>query len=180
VVDGSNVKPGDVIIGLASSGLHSNGFSLVRKVFLERRGYSLDRHVAALGKTLGEELLTPTAIYVRPVLDVSRAVPALAMAHITGGGFFGNIPRVLPQTCCATIRRGSWTIPPIFPMLQRDAGLDDEEMFGTFNMGVGMVVIVRSDMVDAARDKFSEHQVLSWIIGEIDARSRPDRAVRFL
>jgi phosphoribosylformylglycinamidine cyclo-ligase len=170
VVDGSKVRPGDLIVGLASSGLHSNGFSLVRKVLLERRGYSLDTHLSELGKPLGEELLTPTTIYVKPVLDLLQRARISAMAHITGGGFHGNIPRVLPDDCCAVIQVGSWSVPQIFPLIQQDAGLEDEEMLRTFNMGVGMIVIVPPADVDTTLQSVRNYGVTAMLIGEVDSR----------
>ncbi len=172
VVDGSKIKPGDTILGVASSGLHSNGFSLVRKVFLEHKKYSLETIFADLGKPLGEELLTPTIIYVKPILKLCGAVPVSGMVHITGGGFPGNIPRVLPPQCTAAITKGSWPIPPIFGLLQRDAGLDDFEMYRTFNMGVGFVLIIGRDHVDAALENLRSSELKAWVIGEIV--SRPD------
>lgn len=172
VVDGSKIKTGDIILGVASSGLHSNGFSLVRKVLLERKKYSLETVFADLGKPLGEELLTPTVIYVKPVLQLCSTVPVSGMAHITGGGFVGNIPRVLPAECTAAITKGSWTVPPIFDLIQRDAGLDDFEMYSTFNMGVGFVVIVSHDRVDAALESLRNKGLHAWPVGEII--SRPD------
>ena len=169
-VDGSKMKPGDAVIGIASSGLHSNGFSLVRKVLLERKGYSLDARFPELGKTLGEELLTPTAIYVKPVLDLCRTVSISGMAHITGGGFIGNIPRVVPPSCTVSIQKGTWEVPGIFHLLRRDAGLDDEDMYRTFNMGVGFVLTVPGDQSDAAMKCLSDAGLHSWVLGEVKAR----------
>lgn len=169
-VDGSKMKPGDAVIGIASSGLHSNGFSLVRKVLLERKGYALDRQFPELGKTLGEELLTPTAIYVKPILGLCRSVSITGMAHITGGGFIGNIPRVVPPSCTVSIKKGSWDVPGIFHLLRQDAGLNDEEMFRTFNMGVGFVLTVGKDLGPVATKYLSDAGLRSWIIGEVEAR----------
>ena len=142
IVDGSKMKPGDVVMGLASSGLHSNGFSLVRKVLIERSGYKMDAHVPELGKPLGAELLTPTTIYVKPILAALKAAPISAMAHITGGGFIGNIPRVAPDSCSVVIKKGSWQTPAIFDLIRREARLDDDDMFRTFNMGIGFIMTV--------------------------------------
>jgi phosphoribosylformylglycinamidine cyclo-ligase len=176
-MDGSAVKPGDQVVGIASSGLHSNGFSLVRKVLLERKGYSLLSSPADLGKPLGEVLLTPTAIYVKPVLDLLDRVRISAIAHITGGGFIGNIPRVIPQTCRVIIRKGAWEVPPIFHMLQREAGLEDREMFQTFNMGVGLVLILSRDQVDKSLAILQSHNVEAWGIGEIGVREETGERV---
>jgi phosphoribosylformylglycinamidine cyclo-ligase len=167
ISDTSPVEPGHIVIGLASSGLHSNGFSLVRKVLLERKGYRLDERLPDLGRTLGSELIEPTAIYVKPVLELMDKRPPAAMAHITGGGFRGNIPRVLPDNCCVRINKDSWQPPPIFRIIRRDAGLDDEEMYGTFNMGIGFVLIVPEDAVDAALKHFNDREVGSAVIGEV-------------
>lgn len=168
VIDGSLIEVGDKVIGIASSGLHSNGFSLVRRVLLERKGYSLDAHVAELGKTLGEELITPTTIYVKPVLDVCREFTVRGMAHITGGGFVGNLPRSLPENCSATIHKGAWETPRIFDMLRKEAGLNDDDMFHTFNMGIGYVLIVRPDLVDRVLHEIEGRELNAWLIGDIE------------
>jgi phosphoribosylformylglycinamidine cyclo-ligase len=176
-VDGSEVRPGHQIVGIASSGLHSNGFSLVRKVLLERRCYTVGSHLQELGKTLGEELLTPTTIYVKPILELLQEVSVLAMAHITGGGFTGNIPRVLPEDCSALIRKGAWDIQPIFRLIQREAGLDDAEMFRTFNMGVGFILVMSPDRMDAAMEKLRARGLKCALIGEIIDREKTDQRV---
>lgn len=179
-IDGSATKPGDVVLGVASSGLHSNGFSLVRKLFLEKLKYSVDAHIPEFGKTLGEELLTPTTIYVKPVLKLCNEIPIKGMAHITGGGFIGNIPRVLPENCTVVIRRGSWEIGPVFRKIQRDAGLDDRDMYLTFNMGIGLVIIVRPEDADSAIASLAESGLRTWVIGEVRSRSESQEAVILL
>jgi len=179
VVDGSKIKTGDSVLGIASSGLHSNGFSLVRKVFLERKRYSVETNFAELGKPLGEELLTPTVIYVKPILQLCRAVSVSGMAHITGGGFIGNIPRVLPHECAVAIAKGSWPVPPIFSLIQRDAALDDFEMYRTFNMGVGFVVVVNQDRTEAALENLRSNGMQTWVIGEVISRTDAAEAVVF-
>jgi len=143
MIDGSQVSPGDVVLGLASSGIHSNGYSLVRKVLVEghEEGLGLPR-VDLGGATLGDVLLEPTRIYVRPVLATIAEVPVNAMAHITGGGITENLDRVLPEGCDAEIVRGSWRVPPVFGLIADAAGLDDDEMHRTFNMGVGFMIVV--------------------------------------
>ncbi|MFH0822871.1 MAG: phosphoribosylformylglycinamidine cyclo-ligase [Pseudomonadota bacterium] len=166
IIEGSAIRHGDVLIGLASTGLHSNGFSLVRKVLLDEKRMTLDNHIDELGRTLGEELLTPTAIYVRPVLNLMERVQVLGTAHITGGGFIGNIPRILPEHVSVVIRRDAWDVPPIFGLLKREAGLDDAEMFRTFNMGIGMVIIVRATEADAAVEFLNECGTRAFPIGE--------------
>ncbi|MCJ7645385.1 AIR synthase-related protein [bacterium] len=132
VIDGREIEPGDIIFGLPSSGLHSNGFSLVRKIFSERELRSLSK-----------ELLKPTKIYVKDMLSVRSIVRGIA--HITGGGFTDNIPRILPQRCQALIYKGSWKVPEIFELIQKKGKIEEEEMFHTFNMGIGMILIVSPD-----------------------------------
>lgn len=152
MVDGSSVALGDVVLGLASSGLHSNGFSLVRRALVDGRENEIDLPRVDLGgKHLADVLLEPTRIYVKPVLDLLREMPVKAMAHITGGGITENLDRVLPKTFDAHVARGSWSVPRIFGVVAREAGLGDEEMYKTFNMGIGYMFIVdRRLAADAA------------------------------
>ena len=149
MIDGSRMKAGDIILALPSSGLHSNGFSLVRKVF-DIEHADLNRPLDGLdGKSLGEELLTPTKLYVKPVLAALRAARAYGASHITGGGFYENIPRCLPEGMTAKIHKSALSIPPIFSLLQEKGGISERDMFNTFNMGTGMVLVV--DKEDAAK-----------------------------
>ena len=150
MIDNTKMKAGDVILGLASNGLHSNGFSLVRKVF-DIEHADLSKPLDELGgKSLGEELLAPTKIYVKPVLAAMEAARVYGVSHITGGGFFENIPRCLPQGLTAKIDKNSLHIPPIFSLLQKTGDIPERDMFNTFNMGIGMVLIVdKEDMVKA-------------------------------
>ena len=154
VIKGEGIKPGDVILGLESSGLHSNGFSLVRKIVKTKR-WKLSQKFDDLGRSLGEELLEPTRIYAQPVVaSLGRGIEGLA--NITGGGFIENIPRILPKTCEAVIDTSSWTPPPIFGMLQKGGNVAREEMYRVFNMGIGMVAICRpknADVVAKALEK---------------------------
>ncbi|WP_068778254.1 phosphoribosylformylglycinamidine cyclo-ligase [Paenibacillus sp. GM2] len=151
IVNGSTIASGDVVIGLASSGVHSNGFSLVRKLLLEDGGYSLQDEVAELGGAkLGDVLLTPTKLYVKPVLALLNEVQVKGMAHITGGGFIENIPRVLPEGVNVEIDYGSWPIQPIFSLLQQQGDVSNRDMFTTFNMGIGLVIVVVEDQAEAA------------------------------
>jgi len=151
IVDGSDIRPGDAIIGLASSGVHSNGYSLVRRLLLEEKGYKLGDVLPELGgRTLGEVLLEPTRIYVKPILAMLEKVRIKGMAHITGGGFIENIPRVLPDHVNADIRPGSWPVHPIFTLMQREGQISDRDMFTTFNMGIGMVLFVPAEQANAA------------------------------
>ncbi|PLR99203.1 phosphoribosylformylglycinamidine cyclo-ligase [Bacillus sp. T33-2] len=142
IITGETIRPGDKLIGLASSGIHSNGYSLVRKLFLEEAGWSLDRYVEQLETTLGEELLKPTKIYVKPVLSALQQFEVKGLAHITGGGFIENIPRMLPAALGALIEEGSWPIPPVFALMEDIGKLDRKEMYNIFNMGIGMVAVV--------------------------------------
>ena len=144
VIDGSNVKEGQVLIGLASSGVHSNGFSLVRKVLLEDGKLSLGDYVDELGAELGSVLLEPTKIYVKSVLSTVRKFQVSGLVHVTGGGFYDNIPRILPKGLQAEIRDGSWKTPPIFSLIQNVGGISDYDMLRTFNMGIGMILVVDS------------------------------------
>ena len=142
VIDGSKVKEGQALIGLASSGVHSNGFSLVRKVLLEDAKLSLGDYVEELGTELGKVLLEPTKIYVKSVLSTIRKFNVTGMVHVTGGGFYDNIPRILPKGLQAEIRDGSWKVPEIFTFIQEKGEISDYDMFRTFNMGIGMILVV--------------------------------------
>jgi phosphoribosylformylglycinamidine cyclo-ligase len=150
LLDGRRIAPGDAVIGLASSGLHSNGYSLARKVFLETAGWGLDRPVPELGCALGEEMLRPTRIYVRSVLALREAVDVRGIAHITGGGIPGNLPRILPPGCAAHLRRDAWARPPVFGLLQRLGGVPEEDMVRTFNLGIGLILVVPGPQAEAA------------------------------
>jgi len=166
VVDGKGIRPGDKIVGLASRGLHSNGFSLVRRALLEGMGLELEQWIEELGRPLGEELLEPTKIYVRTVLGLLEEFPVKGMAHITGGGLPGNISRVLPEGCKAVIDRRSWSPQPIFGLIQR-AGVPEEEMWRTFNMGVGFVMICDGDVAQRLVEEASRRGERAFLMGEI-------------
>ncbi len=170
IIDGSSIKPGDLILGISSSGLHSNGFSLVRKILLEDAGLDLHQEVEALGKSLGEELLTPTRIYVPAVMKIRDHQAVKGFAHITGGGFIENIPRILPENCGAEIDFGSWPIQPIFKLLKETGNLDTVGMFNTFNMGIGMVVIVSNDHKEEVQeiiDALESENEKVYVIGRV-------------
>lgn len=173
IIDGSKVCEGDVLVGIASSGVHSNGFSLVRKLFNitgnETDNTRLNEKIEALdGRTLGEALLEPTKIYVKPVLDVIEKCGVKAISHITGGGFIENIPRMLPDGMCAVIKKGTWEILPIFTLLQRAGNLSEREMYNTFNMGIGMVLALSKDEAEKAVDVLSQHGEKAYIIGRVE------------
>ncbi len=167
IVDGSKVMPGDAAIGLASSGLHTNGYSLARKVLLDVAELKLDQHVPEIGKVLGDELLEPHRCYFSSVWPVLSEYEIHAMAHITGGGFYDNVPRVLPEDCQIIFERRSWGVPPIFQFIQQVGGIADSEMYRTFNMGVGLVVIASRHRAVDLVNRFEELGERAWIIGEV-------------
>ncbi|GLW64378.1 phosphoribosylformylglycinamidine cyclo-ligase [Actinomadura rubrobrunea] len=160
------VRPGDVVLGMASSGIHANGYSLVRHI-LATTDLTLDAVPAELGRPLGEELLTPTRIYAQDCLALARSGAVRAFAHITGGGLAGNLARSLPGTVDAVLSRSSWTVPPVFRVLQEYGKVPDAEMDKTFNLGVGMVAIVAPDRADAALELLAGRDVPAWVLGEI-------------
>lgn len=176
IIDGSQIRPGDVVLGLASSGVHSNGFSLVRRLLLEEKGYRLDQHIDALGGRLGDVLLAPTKIYVKPVLAALEQVELKGLAHITGGGFLENIPRVLPEGVNVVIDEGSWPVLPIFELMQREGNISKDDMYRTFNMGIGMVVIVSEEQADAAARVFEANGEKAYRLGRV---TPGERAVAF-
>jgi phosphoribosylformylglycinamidine cyclo-ligase len=167
VIDSSKVTAGDAAIGLASSGLHTNGYSLARKVLLDHAGLKLDQYVPEIGKVLGDELLEPHRCYANPVLRLMEEFDVHAMAHITGGGFYDNIPRVLPQGCQIQIERRSWPASPIFNLIQEKGGISDFEMHRTFNMGIGLVLIVPNHAAVAMVEKLEEMGERAYVIGEV-------------
>ncbi len=168
IIDNSAVKPGDVIIGLASSGVHSNGFSLVRKVF-DVEHSDLTIHRDELGESLGEALLRPTKIYVKPMLALMEAVTVKAVSHITGGGFYENIPRSLPQGCAARISLDRLAVPPLFRLIQKAGDIPERDMFNTYNMGVGMSVVVDAADANRAVEVLRGAGEDAWIMGEVVA-----------
>ena len=166
LIDNSRVKAGDVILALSSSGVHSNGFSLVRKL-IPMEKVKLDEYLPELGKTLGEELLTPTKIYVKPVLSLIEQMEIHSIAHITGGGFFENIPRSIPKGLSARIERSSVRVLPIFRLLQTLGELDETHMFNTFNMGVGMTITLPKSQVNGAIALLAAADIAAYPIGEV-------------
>lgn len=167
IITGKDIKVGDVILALPSSGIHSNGYSLVRKLFFDILNMKVTDYVDELGKTLGEELLTPTKIYVKSILSLISEINVKGIGHITGGGFYENIPRILPENVDAKIDIGSWEIPSIFKLIQKKGNITDKEMFSTFNMGVGMAVIIREKDVKQAIQILKDAGEDVKIIGEI-------------
>ena len=164
IIDSAAMRPGDVVIALPSSGIHSNGYSLVRKVFDVERA-DLGKHYGELGTTLGEALLTPTKIYVKPVLAAIAAAEVRGISHITGGGFYENIPRAIPDGLCARIDAAAIQTPPIFKLIQETGNIPERDMFNTFNMGVGMCVIVSKETADAALRTLED--TFAYVVGEI-------------
>lgn len=169
IINGADIAPGDAVIGLSSSGVHSNGFSLVRKLLLEQEGYSLQDSVPELGDTLGDALLAPTKIYVKPLLALLEQLPVKGMAHITGGGFIENIPRMLPDHVNVDIEYGSWPILPIFELLQRKGSISNRDMFTTFNMGIGLVLVVKAEDAEKAVGFLKGQGEEAYIIGKVTA-----------
>ena len=172
LITGENIKAGDKLIGIASSGVHSNGFSLVRKVFTMNEE-NLNRYVESLGTTLGEALLTPTKIYVKALKAVKDSgVTVKGCSHITGGGFYENIPRMLPENARAVVKLDSFKVLPIFNLIQTSGKIKDEMMYNTFNMGLGMVLAVDKDDVNKTMEALSKAGETCYVIGEVVARQK--------
>lgn len=167
LITGDTIQAGDVLIGLASSGIHSNGYSLVRKIFLEEQGFDLDIELPELSRKLGDELLEPTRIYVKSILAALRTFEIKGMSHITGGGFIENIPRMLPEGLGAKINQGSWPILPIFHALEKYGNLNRHEMFNIFNMGIGFVVAVNASDADEIVQFFEAQGEKAYKIGSV-------------
>ena len=172
ILDGSRVAAGDALIGLASNGLHTNGFTLVRKVLLGKLGLDLAAEIPELGRTLGDELLRVHRSYVRPVAALRARVEVRALAHLTGGGFLDNVPRVLPVGVGARVDVGSWDVPPIFRMVEEASGIDATEAHRVFNRGIGMVAIVPAEQAADAITALAEAGCDAWRIGETTAGDR--------
>ena len=167
IIDGSTIKAGDTLIGIASSGVHSNGFSLVRKVF-EMTKESLDTYYDELGKTLGEALIEPTRIYVKALKNVKNAgVRIKGCSHITGGGFFENVPRMLPENVRAIIKKESYPVPALFDLIQKNGNIEEHMMYNTFNMGLGMVIAVNSEDVETTMKAIEEAGDKCYVVGNI-------------
>ncbi len=168
IIDNSKIKDGDVIVAIPSSGVHSNGFSLVRRVLLkdEKNAFT---HSDELGMTIGESLLTPTKIYVKPILALLEKVDVKGISHITGGGFYENIPRTIPEGFGASIEEAKVKIPPIFSLIQREGNIPKRDMFNTFNMGVGMCVVVSAEDADKTVEILNDNGEKAYIMGEVKA-----------
>jgi phosphoribosylformylglycinamidine cyclo-ligase len=180
IITGAHIAPGDILIGVASNGLHSNGFSLVRKVLLEHAGLSLDQFLPELGCTLGEELLKPTIIYVPLILPLLRRYELKGIAHITGGGLELNLPRILPSGVKALLRKKSWEIPPVFPLIQEYGHVEEREMFRTFNMGIGMVLVTAPEISALVLEQIRSKGEKAWEIGLIAEKKGDENGVEIV
>lgn len=167
IIDGSKVSAGDAVIGIASNGLHTNGFSLVRKILFEDHDYKATDYVPEIGGILGDALLAPHRSYVKPIAAIMQEFDIHAMAHLTGGGFYSNIPRVLPSECQVVIERLSWVVPPLFGFIQDKGGIETTEMHKTFNMGIGLVLIVPRQHSISIIDRLTELGEHACMIGEV-------------
>jgi len=179
LLEGSEIAVGHQLIGVASSGLHSNGYSLARKVFFEQLGMSVDVRVEEFGRTLGEELLEPTRIYVNTVKNLRRDLRITGIAHITGGGIVDNLPRILPKRCKAVIDTSSWTPPAVFRLLQEQAKLSQREMMRTFNNGIGLILVVSEDHAAEALSRLKAMGEKAYRIGAIEARAEREEIIQF-
>jgi phosphoribosylformylglycinamidine cyclo-ligase len=169
IIDGSRIEPGDTLVGVASSGIHTNGFSLARRILLDAGDDSLSLYepVPMLGRTLAEELLTVHRCYAPAIVPLLSEFDIKGMAHITGGGFYDNVPRILPVDCSATIERRTWPVPPIFSLIQERGQVPDPEMFRTFNMGIGLVIVVPAEQAPALAHRLNSAGESAYIIGNV-------------
>jgi phosphoribosylformylglycinamidine cyclo-ligase len=166
IINGKNIKEGDKLIGLASSGLHSNGYSLVRKLLNPNKEKLLE-HIEALGTTLGEELIRPTKLYVKTILDLKERFELKGISHITGGGFIENIPRMIPEGLRIKIKKGTWPVLPIFNLLQKLGNIKESDIYNTFNMGIGMVLAVSSESAEEVLNYLNKTEKHAYLIGEV-------------
>lgn len=172
IINGSKIKEGDLIIGIASNGLHSNGYSLVRKLFFDLKKMNVDTYISDLGTTLGEELLKPTRIYVKAFMVLRDKLEIKGMAHITGGGIPGNLPRILPEGIYADIKIGSWPVPKIFELIEKIGNIPEDEMKKTFNMGIGYIMVVSEGMAEEAVSLLNKSGYTAFIFGNIEKGGR--------
>jgi phosphoribosylformylglycinamidine cyclo-ligase len=179
MIDGSTIGVNDRIIGLASSGLHSNGFSLARDVLLKKGKLKMDTKVSVLAKTIGLELLEPTRIYVKSLLNLFKDFNIKGLVHITGGGFYDNIPRIIPQSCRCIISRNSWKIPSIFEVIQDVGQVEEKEMFRVFNMGIGMMIVVAEKDSKEVLNRLKELGEKAYEIGVVEKRESNQDLVCF-
>ncbi len=175
IINGKTIMPGDAIIGIPSSGIHSNGYSMVRKLFFDMKKYTVATRISELGTDLGSALLTPTRIYTRSVIDcISAGIELKGLVHVTGGGFYENIPRILPDGTAVTINTSSFDVHPIFRVIQEEGTVSDREMYTTFNMGIGMMVFVDKTNADKAVERLNQSgeaaRIIGTVIGQTDER----------
>jgi phosphoribosylformylglycinamidine cyclo-ligase len=180
IIDGQRIVAGDAVIGLASTGIHSNGFSLARKVLLEQSRLKVESRVPELGTSIGETLLTPTRIYAKQILTLAQEFQIKGAAHITGGGMTDNLPRVFPAHCGALIRRGSWPVLPIFQIIQERGGVAVDEMYRVFNMGIGLVLVTPDEQADDVMKRAGELGDRAYRIGEIVAQQADEGTVKYV
>jgi phosphoribosylformylglycinamidine cyclo-ligase len=180
IIDGSDTRMGNRLIGIASSGLHSNGYSLVRKVCFDILKMDLADQVPELGRTLGEELLIPTKIYADTIQSVIRDQPVKGMAHITGGGIPDNIVRIIPNACQVRIKRGSWDVPPLFTFLKERGNIAEDEMMRTFNNGIGLIMVVPEDSVQEVLARLNALNEKAFVIGEIVERKDAEEKIKWV
>jgi phosphoribosylformylglycinamidine cyclo-ligase len=180
LIDGSEIRVGNKIIGIASSGLHSNGYSLARKVLLGDGQLDIHDWLDELGCDIGSELLRPTKIYVKPILNLLKSFAVKGIVHITGGGFIDNLPRIIPTPCQATITKNSWEVPPVMAMIQRKGKIDEAEMYRVFNMGIGMMIVVSEKDVSGILERLKHLEEQAYLIGHIEKRDANQDPVRFV
>ena len=180
LIDGSSVTVGHKLIGIASSGLHSNGYSLVRKVLLEHHKMDLGKRVEDRGCVLGEELIRPTRIYVKTILNLTRDFNIGGIAHITGGGITDNLPRVIPKGCKAVIHKGSWDVPPIFSFLREKGKIAEDEMLRTFNNGIGMILVIRPKELEDVLGRLNSLGEKAFVIGEVVKVEKEQEIIEFV
>ena len=180
IIDGSSIRVGDRIIGIASQGLHSNGFSLARKVLLEGEGIKLEERVEGLGHSLAEELLRPTRIYVKSLLNIFKGFTIKGMVHVTGGGFIDNLPRITPGACRAVISKNSWEVPYIFTLIREKGNIDEMEMFRVFNMGIGMMVVAPEKEAAEVLERLENLGERAYPIGLIEKKGAGQAQVVFI
>ena len=179
LLDGSEIAVGHQLIGIGSSGIHSNGFSLVRKIFFEGLKMSVEDYIQDFGRTLGEELLEPTRIYAKTISNLRRDFKIYGISHITGGGLVDNIPRILPGPCKAVINRASWPCPPVFSYIQKAGRISDMEMMRAFNNGLGLVAVVSEEEISEVLVRLEGMGEKAWHIGSVEPRNDDEEAIRF-
>jgi len=180
IIDGSEIRVGHQLIGIGSSGIHSNGYSLVRKICFEKLKLKIDTHIPEFGRTLGEELLTPTKIYSETIQRLIKDLPIHGLAHITGGGITDNIVRIIPKSCKVEIKKGSWEIPPVFSFLQQAGKISVAEMLRTFNNGIGLIAVVPENFSQEIMERFSGMNEKAFLIGKVVERKTSKSQIKWI